>query len=192
MTPHARRRPARTALPVEPDRRRPEASDLPGIGLLARAALAAAGLAAALLCPATALAQPARCNVQTQSVAFGSYDVFRPAPNDSVGAVLVSCSGPRGMPVGYEIRLSGGFSGTAASRAMRSGDGWSLSYNLYADPARTVIWGDGSGGTRGLADGYLLIGPSVTRRYPVYGRQFPRQNVAPGTYADTLVVTVEY
>jgi spore coat protein U-like protein len=184
MSPHARPR------PVEPAH--PAATGRPRSGPVVRAMLAAAGLACTLLGPATALAQPARCNVQTQSVAFGSYDVFRTAPNDSVGAVLVSCGGPQGMPVAYEIRLSGGLSGMAASRTMRSGDGWSLAYNLYADPARTVVWGDGSGGTRGLADGYLLIGPSITRRYPVYGRQFPRQNVAPGTYTDTLVVTVEY
>ncbi len=137
-------------------------------------------------------AQAALCFVQTQAVGFGAYDVFAPAPVDTVGSVVVSCQAAFNESVAYAIRLSPGGSGSAAARVMRSPDGWGLAYNLYGDAARSLVWGDGSGGTQVLRDGFAVPGLQEQRRYPIYGRMPARQNVPPGLYTDTLVVSVDY
>jgi len=134
----------------------------------------------------------AQCWVQASAVEFGVYDPFSPGPNHSVGAITVTCGGLAGAAVAYTIRIGTGSSGVHGPRTMRDGVAWQLSYNLYTDAARTLVWGDGTGASRMVADGYALQGHGVSRSYPVYGRIPARQNVAPGRYVDTLIVTVEY
>lgn len=150
--------------------------------------LAALALSAAAASPARA----ALCVVQTQAVGFGAYDVFVPVPTDTVGAVVITCLAGVNESVHYTVRLSPGSSGSAAARVMRSADGWGLAYNLYSDAARSLVWGDGSGGTQVLRDGFAVPNVLVQRRYPIYGRLPARQNVPPGMYVDTLVVSVDY
>jgi spore coat protein U-like protein len=139
------------------------------------------------------------CTVSTSGVSFGAYDVFSPAANDATGDVSVACTGI-GL-ASYTILLSTG-SGSYASRLMSSGSHL-LVYNLYVDPNRTIVWGDGSAGTQVINDSYLLLpviqalGPpqirtTETRHYPVYGRIPARQNAYVGNYSDTLIVTVNY
>jgi spore coat protein U-like protein len=145
---------------------------------------------AALPRPVFAIAE---CEVSASGVGFGVYDVFTSSPTDAAGNVSVSCSllGLLSLLVSYDIRLSAGTSGTYSTRTM-AGAGNSLAYNLYKDSARNSIWGDGSSGTQTVSDGYLLGLLTVTRHYPVYGRIPPNQNVSPGSYLDTIFVTVIY
>ena len=154
-----------------------------------RAAVAAASWAAAL---AVSPAGAAQCSVQASAVEFGVYDPFSPAHTDSVGTITVTCGGLAGSGIAYTIRIGTGGSGVYGPRTMRDGVAWQLSYNLYTDAARTLVWGDGTGASRVVADGYAIQGRGVTRSYPVYGRIPSRQNVAPGRYVDSLVVTLEY
>jgi spore coat protein U-like protein len=67
-----------------------------------------------------------------------------------------------------------------------------LDYQLYVNTARTTVWGDGTGGTATVQDGYLLGVGSETRSYPVLGRIPGGQNVPVGSYADSIVVTVDF
>ena len=60
-----------------------------------------------------------------------------------------------------------------------------LQYNLYTDPARTEIWGDGQFGV--TVPG---AGNGTTQSFPVYGRVFPGQVVPSGPYSDYIQVTV--
>ena len=108
------------------------------------------------------------------------------------GTITVTCGGLAGTAVAYTIRIGTGGSGVYAPRAMRDGTTWQLGYNLFTGASRTLVWGDGTGASRVVADGYALQGRSVTRSYPVYGRIPARQNVAPGRYVDSLVITLEY
>jgi spore coat protein U-like protein len=68
-----------------------------------------------------------------------------------------------------------------------------LSYNLYLNTAHTQIWGDGTRGTSTISTTL-----TVTRRRPaqarqtVYGMIPSGQDVAAGSYSDTIVVTVSY
>lgn len=150
------------------------------------------GIVASLLAASASGAAAVSCSVESAGLSFGSYNPFRGAPNDSVGTISMTCSGSAGNEVVYVMRIGPGSSGSPTSRTMRSASGWTLGYNLYTDPARSLVWGDGTGGTRVLADAFTLRGMGETRRYPVFGRTFERQNVAPGIYTDSLVVSVEF
>jgi spore coat protein U-like protein len=137
------------------------------------ACAAAVGLVAA---PAAA----ASCNLSPQGVAFGGYDTLSASPHDGVGNIAVTCD----AAASFTISISAG-SGTYPQRLMAGGAG-ALPYNLYTDATRTLVWGDGSGST-----GTVSVTTSSSD-IPVYGRIRAGENVAAGSYADSLVVTVSY
>jgi spore coat protein U-like protein len=122
----------------------------------------------------------AQCTVSTTSVAFGAYDPFSAAPRDSNGSVQITCD----AVTSYTIALSAGNSGSL-DRAMAAG-AYRLSYNLFTEATRTIVWGDGSGGSARVS------GSGTAATIPVYGRIPARQNVHAGSYTDMLVMTVTY
>lgn len=127
------------------------------------------------------------CRVSTPTLAFGTYTPGTPQPLDTSANVQVRCQGGRGLVF---IALSAGNSGTPANRYMLSGSN-RLSYNAYLNAARTIIWGDGSDGTRLILR--IMLRPN--RRVfdiPVYGRVFAGQDPAPGAYSDSVVVTAYF
>ncbi|MDB6106077.1 MAG: spore Coat Protein domain protein [Gammaproteobacteria bacterium] len=125
-------------------------------------------------------AHPAGCNVSTVGLNFGNYDVFSTLDDDITGTIGVSCQ----ASTSYSISLSSG-SGTYSARTLLSA-GNVLSYNLYLDPTRLTIWGDGSAATG------TVSGTGITGSYTVYGRIPARQNAVVGVYADILTVTVAF
>jgi spore coat protein U-like protein len=133
----------------------------------------------ALMAPA---AYSAGCSVSTLGVTFGNYDVFSGLNNDITGTVNVNCV----SSTSYSISLSSGF-GTYATRTMTSGTNL-LAYNLYLDPTRLTVWGDGSAGT-GTVSG---TGTGATVGSPVYGRIPAGQNAYVGSYTDIVTVTVTF
>ena len=126
------------------------------------------------------LAYAAGCTVTVVNVAFGGYDVFQQQDTETTGSVNVTCD----SSASYTISLSAGL-GTFAARAMLSGS-QQLSYNLFTDPQRLTIWGDGSSGTA------TVSASGTGASYTVYGMIPARQNVPAGTYSDTITVTVTY
>jgi spore coat protein U-like protein len=88
--------------------------------------------------------------------------------------------------VAYSISLSSG-SGTFAARSMTSG-AYILSYNLYTTAARNVVWGNGAGAAATVGG----TGSGSTMNIAVYGRLPAGQNVHPASYADSIVVTVDF
>jgi spore coat protein U domain-containing protein, fimbrial subunit CupE1/2/3/6 len=127
--------------------------------------------------------------VTVTGVAFGTYNVFDAADLDSMGTVSFQCNpGAAGSTV--LVTLSAGSSGSFTQRHLLSGTD-QLGYNLYLDPARTEIWGDGTGGSSPFtvtlpASGWTTI------TQPVYGRIAARQDVGSGTYVDTITVTMNW
>jgi spore coat protein U-like protein len=89
--------------------------------------------------------------------------------------------------------FSTGSSGTYSNRTLRSGTNI-LNYNLYYDAGYSEIRGNGSGGSyTGSATLNLTAGnPTQTATGTIYGKIPAGQNVAPGTYTDTLVVTITF
>lgn len=135
----------------------------------------------------------ASCIVTSSGVALGSYTFNQVGPSDATGNINVSCTliGVMSLLVSYDIRLSTGISGSYTQRQMGSGAS-RLNYNLYSNPARSAIWGDGTAGTTTVSDGYLLGLLTTVRDYPVYGRVPAGQNILAGAYSDAITVTVLY
>ena len=140
----------------------------------------------------------ADCSISSANVNFGTYEPALATPDDAAVTVTVTCRyvPPRATGVNYTITLSSGLHGTsAATRHMAAGTGL-LPYNVYDDPARTRIWGTGTGGTA-VASGAMTVGPGVgnatrTATHVIYGRIAPLLDVGPGSYVDTLVLTLVY
>ena len=137
-----------------------------------------------------AVPTPARaCTVSSAGVAFGAYNPRSTGAGNGTGTISVSCHPSVSAPV---VTLSTGGSGSYATRRMTSG-AWLLNYNLYTNSARTIIWGDGSGGSVSQT----LSGGSVSggqRRFSrtIYGRIPALQNVGAGSYGDTIIMTVTF
>ena len=127
--------------------------------------------------PGAALAE---CSLNIIGVSFGGYDPFSAQDTDITGSISVHCD----VDTSVQISLSAG-SGPFATRQMKSGLD-SLFYNLYTDPSRLTIWGDGSPGTS------LMSFSGTSGSHTVYGRIPARQNVPVGTYGDTITVTLTF
>jgi spore coat protein U-like protein len=128
----------------------------------------------------------AACSFTATGVSFGIYDVFSPAPNDSTGAITFRCDPP---DRNITISIDGGANGTVAGRQLRNGTEL-LSYDLYLDAARSTIWGDGTSGT----SNYFIKNPAPNRdsNVTIHGRIPAGQDVGVGTYADTVVVVINF
>jgi len=118
-------------------------------------------------------------------VGFGQYDVFTSLSNTSgVGSLTVNCNG--GGSSSFVTSLSTGQSNTYSTRVMKNG-GNSLSYNLYTSAARTVVWGNGTGGSSVIS----------TRRnsnttLSIFGEIPAEQDSGVGTYTDSITATVSF
>ncbi|MBI5066753.1 MAG: spore coat protein U domain-containing protein [Deltaproteobacteria bacterium] len=142
-------------------------------------------LAALTAAAALATGQAAgACTVRTATgVAFGTYDPIgqnATLPRDAAGQLGYRCRLVRPL-----VSLSAGGAGTFLPRRLRQG-AQALGYNLFRDAGRTEIWGDGTPGT------FTVLGQRGTRTLPIYGRIFPGQPAAAGSYADTVVATVNF
>ena len=152
------------------------ASSIPRLTLLLLAALGAAPAAEAI-----------NCRVQVAAMDFGVYMPLRSTPLDVTGRVTIRCQARTGS---FTVTLGPGLSGDAMNRTMISPGNAGLNYNLYVDPARTLVWGDGTGATATVAGVRPEKGRPIFLDYPVYGRVFSGQAPPPGAYSDTILVTV--
>ncbi len=141
--------------------------------------------AAVAIAPCAARAAPACSFGVANALAFGVYDPLASASADSSSTLSYKC--PQGQPI--RISLDAGLAGTYAARAMTSGTE-RLLYNLYLDAARTIVWGDGTGGSQ-VGPGVVAHGAGGTTTAYVFGRIPAAQDVAAGTYGDTIRVTFE-
>jgi spore coat protein U-like protein len=122
----------------------------------------------------------AECSINVTDVTFGEYDVFNSLATDITGTLSVSCD----ADTPFQVALGAG-SGSFGGRQMHNGPDV-LIYNLYTDPTRLSIWGDGSPGTN------LLSTSGTAANYTIYGRIPARQNVRAGSYADSITVTLTF
>jgi len=152
----------------------------------------ARGLVAAVLLFAAALAQAASCSVSGTAMAFGSYAAGASWHADSQGAVTITCTGVMGEVVVFSISLSaGGGSRGLNPRGLRSGAN-EVQYNVFTDAARTRVWGDGNGGSFTQSGSVSITAGIGQQNIPVYGRVFGGQSVVPGSYTDSLVITLSF
>ena len=122
------------------------------------------------------------CTVTATNFQFGAINPLIVTDHESTSTVTVTC--PSLTP--YAISLSPGI-GTYGQRQMTSGSN-TLNYNLYTSSLYNSIWGDGTGSTTTVNGNADNNGSNQT----IYGR-LPHQPAAvPGSYSDSIVVTVNY
>lgn len=155
--------------------------------------LAAISLLAVVPSPVQAACNGAgcSCSAATTNVSFGNYDPTSPSDLDSSGTVTVSCSMLAAAVGSFTVDLSPGTSGSYTQRTLNNGPS-ALNYNLFVDPARSQIWGNGTGSTQHQSYSWLVSVLNVSQNFTVYGRVFGAQNVPAATYSDTIIVTVNY
>lgn len=121
--------------------------------------------------------------ISTQTLDFGSTGVLT-TDVDGSAQLQVACTNTTPYDVGLDAGLGAG--ATTTTRLMTSGAA-TVAYALFRDAARSSNWGD-TVGTNTQAG----IGTGTTQNYTVYGRVSPQTTPAPGTYTDTVTVTVTY
>lgn len=126
----------------------------------------------------------ANCSVSATPMNFGSSGSLASAAVDAAAAVSVSCSNG----TAYTVSLSAGFGSgaTVAARKMAAGFN-SITYSLYRDSGRTQVWGNTIG-----TDTVGGTGTGSAVSHTVYGRVPVQATPPPGSYSDTVVVTVTY
>ena len=167
---------------------------MPVIGPRASVAI----LVAILLCGVSTAHAGADCSITAVNLNFGVYDPLQSLPDDSAGSVTVTCNyvPPGTTTVSYTVALSNGLNATSASTRKMAAGTARLGYNVFNDAARTATWGNGTGGTV-LVSGSTTVGPGIgnsTRKitHAVYGRLPALQDAVPGSYLDTLLLTLMY
>jgi spore coat protein U-like protein len=138
-----------------------------------------------------ASADAANCNLAVPNpFAFGAYNTINNL--DIAVDFTVSCSKTTSGTenVNVVVSFSSG-SGTFVTRTMSNGIS-TLNYNLYKDPARTQVRGDGSGATATGTASFTLTNaqPSGSASGTIYGRVFGGQDVTAGNYSTTAPITV--
>lgn len=122
----------------------------------------------------------ANCLIVAEDLNFGQHGVIN-VPVTASTELAINCT-PGST---YSISMDGGLSGATdpERRLMQSGNN-TIAYGLYSDASYSSPWGTTSG--------TLVSGTGAgSVRLPVYGRVLP-QPAAPGTYSDTVVVTITY
>lgn len=166
------------------------------------AVCAAAGLlaAASWLAPGAALAGTATnslssqttvttaCNVSGSTLAFGSaINPIGTVPVDATATLTIECTAATPFSVALSAGTNAGGITNFSQRKLKNGS-YTLGYQLYVDAGRTSVWGDGTNSSTtygGNGTGGVL---SVT----IYGRLPTLTGTVPGTYTDTVTVTVTY
>ena len=128
----------------------------------------------------------AACSLSSTSMVFGIYDVLVTTPLDTAGSIVYRCTQNEHN---IQITLDRGGATSFATRRMVKGSE-QLLYNLYLDAARTIIWGDGSGGTQAFFVGNPGNNQDLT--VPIFGRIPARQDRGIGAYTDTIIATLNF
>lgn len=118
------------------------------------------------------------------SITFAAYVPDATAPNDASTTVAVRCT--KGTPVTISMNAGSGAGATEAVRVLTSADD-TLQYSLYQNSARSTLWGSGDDKASFNGDGLLS-----TTTLNVYGRITAGQDVKPGSFTDTVTVTLGY
>lgn len=124
----------------------------------------------------------ATCVVSANNLAFGTYNGTQ---TDATTSISVSCTTTTPYNVGLNTGTASG--ATVTTRQMTGPSASLLNYSLFRDSARTLNWGNTVG-----TDTVTGTGNGTAQVLNVYGTVPAGQLVTPGSYSDTIVVTVTY
>lgn len=115
---------------------------------------------------------------------FGTAGVLT-ANIDQVSTITVRCTNT----TPYSIALDKGVNGSSVTtRQMKGGPANELiNYSLFSNPGRTTNWGETVS-----TDTVAGTGNGMGQAYTVYGRIPAQTTPQPGTYTDTINITINY
>src|SRR5262245_61010603 len=121
--------------------------------------------------------------VSAAALNFGTQGVL--ATNvDQSSSIQVQCTNTTPYNIGLDAGTGTG--ATVTTRKLSNGPAI-INYSLYTDAARTTVWGNTIG-----TDTVASTGNGGSQNYTVFGRIPAQTTPAPGTYTDTITVTVTY
>lgn len=165
-----------------------------GLGVLTGLAVAGGPAAATTSITQTFQVQltiQAQCVINsTATLNFGSLGVLGgaggTANNDQYTTVAVQCTNTTPYNIGLDAGTTTG--GTTATRLLlNASTSETVQYKLYTDSGHTTNWGNNVG-----VDTSGQTGTGASQTFNIYGRIPPQTTPTPGTYADTVTVTVTY
>jgi spore coat protein U-like protein len=124
----------------------------------------------------------ANCTILATSLAFGNY---AGALIDSTATISVTCTNTTPYNVGLNAGLATG--ATVTNRSMTGPASALLGYKLFSNSAYTTNWGNTVG-----TDTVARTGNGATQPLTVYGQILAGQFATPGSYTDTITVSVTY
>lgn len=132
----------------------------------------------------------ANCTVTTSALAFGAYDPVNTNLSTALlgtGTISVRCTNGSAATLELDQGLNAAAGSTASAplRRLKSGSNH-LSYSLFSDAPRTVVWA--TGGPQSVSH----TGTGNVTALTVYGSVAAGQQVPAGSYSDTVVVTVTF
>jgi spore coat protein U-like protein len=134
--------------------------------------------------------------MNSAGAAFGAYDILSTAPTDTVALIQVHCDSiaPGNPNIALTVAIGGGSGGSVNSRRMQhtSGSGDLLNYGLFRDPGRSAVWGFTPGIDALTQQAKVQNNHTADITFTVYGRIPPQQDVTPGTYRDTVQITLSF
>jgi spore coat protein U-like protein len=123
------------------------------------------------------------CSVSATDLAFGTYSG---SLVNAVSSISISCTNSTRYNVGLNAGTAVG--ATVTNRSMTGPGSALLHYNLFSDPVRSVNWGNTVG-----VDTEAGMGTGGVETLIVYGQVGETQTaLQPGSYSDTITVTVTY
>jgi spore coat protein U-like protein len=133
----------------------------------------------------------AQCVINsTATLNFGSIGVLAGANqsgvNDQTTTVAVQCTNTTPYNIGLDTGTTTGGS-TTTRLLLNSSTNETVQYKLFQDSGHTTNWGNTVN-----TDTQSATGNGASQTYTIYGR-IPAQNTpTPGSYTDTITVTVTY
>jgi spore coat protein U-like protein len=127
------------------------------------------------------------CTIGTTPLAFGTYDAVTANATtvlNGTGTVIVTCTSGTGATITLDEGVNPKAGSTAALPQRQMANGANrLSYGLFSDPARSMVWS-----TTAVSH----TGSGLPTTLTVYGSVGAGQNVPAGPYSDTVVATVTF
>jgi spore coat protein U-like protein len=144
-----------------------------GCGLLPQTATTTFNVTAAV---------PTTCTVAANNLNFGTVGLLA-VNTGSTTTLSPVCT--NGTP--YNVGLNQGLNGSSVTTRQMNAGSALVNYSLYSNSGRTTNWGNTVG-----TDTVAGTGTGSAQSLTVYGRIPPQTTPAPGTYNDTIVVTLTY
>ena len=149
-----------------------------GSGTASYAATATTTMAVQVTITATCLINSA------STLNFGNSIGVLSANVDQQSAIQITCTNSTPYTIG--LNAGAGTGATVATRKLTSGAN-TVNYTLYSNSGRTTVWGNTIS-----TDTVAGTGNGSAQNYTVYGRIPAQTTPAPGSYTDTITVTVTY